>query len=135
MSKTIELIDWTVIFIYISCLMILTLYMSKTMKKQDDVFLAGRSMKRWPVALSMYMALFSTNSFLGVIGWLNRDGGTIWIGLQNIGMMMVVPFVVWLYPALFFKLNITTAYEYLEKRFSYTVRAMGATLFIGARIM
>ena len=135
MPKTINVLDWIVIAIYITAIFGIALSMSKTLKKRDDVFLAGRSMKRWPMALSMYMALFSTNSFLGVIGWLNREGGTIWIGLQNIGMMMVVPFVVWLYPTLFYRLNITTAYEYLERRYNYTVRKLGALLFLGARIM
>lgn len=120
---------------YISGLMALTLHLSKQMKRQVDVFLAGRSMKKWPVALSMYMALFSTNSFLGVVGWINQEGGTIWIGLQNIGMVMVVPFVIWLYPDLFYRLNITTAYEYLEKRFNHRIRALGSALFLGARIM
>ena len=128
-------IDWAILTIYISFLMAFAVYLSKHMKGQADIFLAGRSMKKWPVALSMYMALFSTNSFLGVVGWVNQEGGTIWIGLQNIGMMMVVPFVIWLYPDLFYRLNITTAYEYLEKRFGYPVRALGSALFLGARIM
>lgn len=135
MPKTITAPDWIVIVLYIVLLMTMTLYMSKKVKKRDDIFLAGRSMMGWPVALSLYMALFSTNSFLGVIGWLNRENGTIWIGLQNIGIVLAVPFVVWLYPSLFYKLNITTAYEYLEKRYNYTVRAVGAGLFLGARIM
>jgi len=82
MQKTITFSDWIVIIIYILSLMTMTLYMSRSVKKRDDIFLAGRSMTGWPVALSLYMALFSTNSFLGVIGWLNRDNGTIWIGLQ-----------------------------------------------------
>jgi SSS family transporter len=128
-------IDWTVLVAYTAILMAMALYISKGMKAQVDIFLAGRSMKKWPIALSMYMALFSTNSFLGVVGWVNQEGGTIWIGLQNLGMMMVVPFVIWLYPALFYKLNITTAYEYLEKRFNYPVRALGSALFLGARTM
>ena len=133
--KTIAPFDWLIILIYITCLIVLSLYSSKKIKRQEDIFLAGRSMKRWPIALSMYMALFSTNSLLGVIGWLNQDGGTIWIGLQNIGIIMAVPLVIWLYPTLFFKLKINTAYEYLEKRFNYTIRGVAATLFLGARIM
>lgn len=48
----------------------------------------------------MYMALFSTNNFLGVTGWVNRPDGTIWIALQNIGIILAVPLIVWLYPTL-----------------------------------
>ena len=135
MSNAIEIYDWIVVVVYLLLLLVLTLSLSNTNKKRDDIFLAGRSMKRWPVSLSLYMAVFSTISFLGVIGWLNEENGTIWIGLQNIGIVMAVPFVVWLYPSLFYKLNLTTAYEYLERRFNYTIRALGASFFLGARIM
>ena len=135
MSNTIGVYDWVVIIMYLLLLLVLTVFLSGSNKKRDDIFLAGRSMKRWPVSLSMYMAVFSTISFLGVIGWLNEENGTIWIGLQNIGIIMAIPFVVWLYPSLFYKLNITTAYEYLEKRYDYSIRALGASFFLGARIM
>ncbi|NWG12638.1 MAG: sodium/solute symporter [Acidobacteria bacterium] len=135
MGKTIDTFDWTIIALYACCLGVIALYHSKKLKRQDDIFLAGRSMSRWPVAISMYMALFSTNSFVGLVGWVNRDRGTIWIALQNIGIISAVPLVIWLYPSLFYRLRISTAYEYLEKRFNYAVRAFASLFFIGARIM
>ncbi len=132
---SISLADWTVLLAYLLMLVLIAFYHSRKIKAQDDYFLAGHSMSRWPIALSMYVALFSTNSFLGVTGWLNRPDGTIWIGLQNIGVILAVPLVIKLYPAIFFRLRITTAYEYLEKRFDYSVRALAAVFFLGARIM
>ena len=35
----------------------------------------------------MYMALFSTNTLLGVTGWLNRHG----VGLHVLGIVLAVP--------------------------------------------
>ena len=128
-------IDWMVIGAYVVVLAAIAIYHWRNMKRQDDVFLAGRTMSRWPVALSMFMALFSTNSFVGLIGWLNREEGTIWIICQNFGIIASVPLVIWLYPALFFRLRVTTAYEYLERRFDYSVRAFASICFMGARIM
>jgi SSS family transporter len=113
----------------------IALWHSRRITKREDYFLAGRSMSRWPIAMSMYVALFSTNTFIGVIGWVNRADGTIWIGLQNIGIILAVPLVVALYPDIFFRLRISTAYEYLERRFSYPVRATAALLFMGSRVM
>jgi SSS family transporter len=134
-GQTVSTLDWVVIASYALGLAGIALYHYPKMKKQDDLFLAGRSMRRWPVAISMYMALFSTNSFVGGVGWVNRPKGTVWIALQNAGIMMAVPLVIWLYPSLFYRLRITTAYEYLERRFSYPVRAVASLLFMGARIM
>jgi solute:Na+ symporter, SSS family len=135
MHRTVDWLDWITIVAYAMILCGIALYHSRKMKSQDDILLAGRSMSRWPIALSMYMALFSTNTFVGVTGWLNKPNGTVWIGLQNIGMVTAVPLVIWLYPSFFFRLRISTAYEYLERRFNYAVRLFAALFFLGARIL
>jgi SSS family transporter len=127
--------DWFVLGSYVAMLVGIAVFQKRTVKARDDLFLAGRSMSRWPVAISMYVALFSSNTLIGVIGWLNRPDGTIWIGLQNIGIILAVPLAVWLYPDIFFRLRITTAYEYLERRFDYPVRAVSSGLFIASRVM
>jgi len=127
--------DWIALGLYLLMLIVIALRQTSNVKARDDLFLAGRSMSRWPVAMSMYVALFSSNTFIGVIGWLNRPDGTMWIGLQNIGMVMAVPAVIWLFPDIFFRLRVTTAYEYLERRFDYPVRAVAAVLFITSRVM
>ena len=128
-------VDWIAIALYSVAMVGIAAYHVRTLRSQDHVFLAGRTMSRWPVAISMYMAIFSTNTFLGVTGWVNRPDGTVWIGLQTIGIMLAVPAVVWLYPDLFFRLRITTAYEYLEHRFDYSVRAGATLFFVVARVM
>lgn len=133
--STLNLLDWASLLAYAALLVGISIYHSRRIKARDDYYLAGRSMSRWPIAMSMYVALFSTNTFVGVIGWVNRPNGTIWIGLQNIGIILAVPLVVALFPSVFFRLKLTTAYEYLERRFSYPVRSLAAVFFLSARIM
>jgi SSS family transporter len=124
-----------VLALYVAMLAGIAVRQKRKLRKQDDLFLAGRSMSRWPVALSMYVAIFSTNTLLGVIGWVNRPDGDIWIGLQNIGIVLAVPIVIWLYPDIYFRLKITSVYEYLERRFHYPLRALAGVLFMSARVM
>ena len=135
MATRINWIDWVCIGLYSIALFGIAYYHSHKMKRQDDMYLAGRSMSKWPIAMSMYMALFSTNTFLGSTGWVNRPNGTVWIGLQSIGAMLAVPLVVSLYPTLFYRLRITSAYEYLEKRFSPPVRSVATSFFLASRVM
>ncbi len=135
MYRQLNILDAATLLAYTAMLVAIALYHSRKIRARDDYFLAGRSMSRWPIALSMYVALFSTNTFVGVIGWVNRPDGTFWIGLQSVGIILAIPLVVWLFPAVFFRLRISTAYEYLERRFNYAVRAMAGLLFIGARVM
>jgi SSS family transporter len=127
--------DWIVLWLYVAMLAVIAVRQKHKLHKQDDLFLAGRSMSRWPVAISMYVAIFSTNSLLGVIGWVNRPDGSIWIGLQNIGIVLAAPLVIWLYPDIYFRLRITSVYEYLERRFHYPLRAAAGVMFMGARVM
>ncbi|HEU0140140.1 MAG TPA: hypothetical protein VFQ79_10530 [Bryobacteraceae bacterium] len=134
-ASTVNIVDILTLLGYTVMLIGIASWHSRRITGRDDYFLAGRSMSRWPIAMSMYVALFSTNTFIGVIGWVNRPDGTLWIGLQNIGIILAVPLVVALYPDIFFRLRISTAYEYLEKRFSYPVRAVAAVLFMGSRVM
>ncbi len=133
--QSISFLDGIILIGYLLGLTALALYQSRKMHSQDDYFLAGRSMSQWPIAFSMFVALFSTNSFLGITGWVNRAEGTVWIGLQNVGILLIVPAVIALYPRIFFRLRLTTAYEYLEKRFDYRVRAFAALFFMAARVM
>lgn len=127
--------DWTAVAFYVVVLVLIAMWQSRKIKSQDDVYLAGRSMSRWPIAMSMYMAIFSTNTFLGVTGWVNRPDGSVWIGLQSVGIVLAAPLVIWLFPTLFFRLRITTAYEYLELRFNRSTRWAATVFFLGARLM
>ncbi len=134
MTNGLNWLDWICIAIYSLALLGIAGYHYRKLKRQDDIFLAGRSMSRWPIAISMYMAVFSTNSFLGSTGWVNRPDGTVWIGLQTFGIILAVPFIVWLYPTLFFRLRITSAYEYLDRRFNNSVRTAATAFFLAARL-
>jgi SSS family transporter len=128
-------LDWAALSLYIVVLVSIALWHSRKIVSRDDVYLAGRSMSRWPIAMSMYMAIFSTNTFLGVTGWVNRPDGSVWIGLQPVGIVLAAPFVIWLFPTLFCRLRITTAYEYLEMRFNRSTRWAATLFFLGARLM
>ena len=94
MRTSIDWIDGIFIAAYLLCLAGIAAYHSRKMKRAEEMFVAGRSMTGWPIAISMYMALFSTNTFLGATGWVNRPNGTVWIALQTFGILPAVPVIV-----------------------------------------
>jgi SSS family transporter len=49
--------------------------------------------------------------------------------ILNLGIFIIAPFVIYLYLPFFRRLNITTAYEYLEKRFHISIRLFASTSF------
>jgi hypothetical protein len=57
----------------------IALYLSRKVRRHGHVLLSARWLSRWPIAISIYVAQFSTIGFLGYTGWV-RDGR-----LQTIG--------------------------------------------------
>ncbi|MHC4356297.1 MAG: sodium:solute symporter family protein, partial [Planctomycetota bacterium] len=64
-----------------------------------------------------------------------RAYATDWVLLiLNIGIFASAPFIIYLYLPFFRRLNITTAYEYLEKRFHVSIRLLGSFSFIAFQL-
>src|SRR5436305_587408 len=75
----------------------------------------GRSMKWFPVALSILASKTSAISYLGVPAWSFRNNTAL--NLEYLTYLLAVPIVVWVFVPVYSRGNLFTAYEYLEKRF------------------
>ena len=49
---------------------------------------------------------------------------------MNITIIAVAPFIIFLFLPFYRRLNVTTAYEYIEKRFNLTIRLIASAMFI-----
>jgi len=85
-----------------------------------------------PVGLSVMATLFSSNSF--VFYPSAAFGDSLRIGLSLIAFLLMTPVVIWVFIPVYARLNVETAYEYLEKRFHVSVRVLASGLFVLLRI-
>jgi SSS family solute:Na+ symporter len=93
----------------------------------EDYFLGGRQLPWIVVGASILATAFSASSLLGGPGEAFAYG-LLWLQLQ-IGDLIAVALVVWLFiPALRGR-SLTTAYEFLEHRFDVRVRWFSSALF------
>jgi len=93
----------------------------------DDYFLGGRRLPWIVVGASILATAFSASSLLGGPGEAFAHG-LLWLQLQ-LGDLIAVALVVWLFiPALRGR-QLTTAYEFLEERFDVRVRWFSSALF------
>jgi SSS family transporter len=53
-----------------------------------------------------------------------------WPLVMNMGILAIAPLVVYVYLPRFRRLNITTAYEFLEQRFDVSIRLLGSLAFV-----
>jgi solute:Na+ symporter, SSS family len=92
-----------------------------------EYFLGGRSMSWLPVGISIIAADLSAITVMGNPAWSYQHNlEIIW---QAFGYLLVAPVVILVFAPFYTRLNLYTAYEYLEKRFNLSVRLVTSILF------
>ncbi|XP_076801199.1 sodium-coupled monocarboxylate transporter 1-like [Clavelina lepadiformis] len=105
-------------------------YAIKDRKKQntEEYLLGGRSMSAYPVAFSLSVGFMSAVLVLGTPSEVYRYGTMyIWILLSFVLMSTVTAEI---YIPTFYNMQLTSVYEYLEKRFSRLIRIEGTLLYM-----
>ncbi|MFO7973073.1 MAG: sodium/solute symporter [Candidatus Hydrogenedentota bacterium] len=120
-------IDYSAIGVYFLILVTMGVYFSRREKSTNDFFLGGRRVPWWAAGISIYGTLLSAISFLATPATSYKGNWIYAVG--NILMLAIAPIVIYFYLPFFRRLNVTTAYEYLEKRFNLAVRMFGSTAF------
>ena len=108
------------------------LYFSRRQKSLDHFILANRSMGWLPVGLSLMAALNSGMDYLMQPSATIRYGFVLAVGVLS--WLAVYPWVAKVAFPFYRRLNVYTAYEYLEARFDVRVRTLGATIFVVWRV-
>ncbi len=125
-------LDLTAVVLYLLGTVGIALYFARRQASTEEFFLGGRSVPWFAVGLSIMATLMSTISYLSMPGELISKGITMLLGIIAFPLNVLVIFT--LFVPFFMRLRLTSAYEYLELRFNYAARAMGASLFIFMRL-
>lgn len=121
-------LDIAVIILYFLVLAWMGWYFSKRQKNADDYFKGGGRIPWFIVGLSIFGTALSAITFMSIPA---KAYATDWSYLLfNAGIVLVVPIIVLIFIPFFRKLGVTTAYEYLEKRYSPLVRVICSISFI-----
>lgn len=121
-------VDFTIIIAYLSVVFGLGIFVARDQKSLKDYFLGDRNIPWWAAACSGVGAIVSGVAYLGAPGLaFTRDFSYHQIRL-GIPLAILVICVVML--PIFFRLNIYSIYEYLERRFDRRVRLLASALFL-----
>jgi SSS family solute:Na+ symporter len=124
-------IDWIAMLGFIAFVVIYGIVKTRHTKDVDSYIRAGRSTPWWTIALSIMATQASAITFLSTPGQAYVDGMRFvqfYIGLPIAMIILSITAV-----PIYNKLNIYTAYEYLEKRFDLKNRTLGSVLFLSQR--
>jgi len=125
-------LDYAAVVLYLLVTFGIAIWFGSRQKNTEDFFVGGRRMPWLAVGLSILATLFSTITYLGAPGEVIKHGIGFFLGYLAIPLNFLVVMFLWV--PFFMRLKLTSAYEYLEKRFSYPVRAAGGILFICLRL-
>ncbi|NXU81857.1 SC5A6 protein, partial [Oreotrochilus melanogaster] len=92
----------------------------------QEFLLANRAMGFLPVALSLLATFQSAVAILGVPAEIYRFGTQYWFLGCSYLLGLLIPAHIFI--PVFYRLRITSTYEYLELRFNKTVRILGTLL-------
>lgn len=124
-------LDWTVMGITIGIIIVYGVYHTRHIRTAQAFLQGDKSLSWWTIGLSIMATQASAITFLSTPGQAFDDGmrfAQFYFGLP-IAMIILSIFVLPIY----YKLNVYTAYEYLERRFDLRVRTFTAFLFLIAR--
>ena len=117
-------IDFAVVGTYLAIMLAMGFRIARRNASTEDFFLGGRDLPSWAVGISLIASLLSTITYLGMPGEMFRTG--IGFLTRQVGLPLVLLVVWFVWIPFFMRLNLTSAYEYLERRFNYATRVIAA---------
>ena len=122
-------IDLAILVIYLAAVLFAGLHFAKKEMKGKEYFKSDGTVPWWVTSVSIFATLLSPISFLSLAG--NSYSGTWIMWFAQLGMLLAIPLTIRFFLPIYSKLDIDTAYHYLELRFhSKGLRILGAVMFI-----
>lgn len=125
-------LNWIVLAAYLAVVLAIGLQARKYQKTTEDFFLAGRNMGWIPIGLSLCVTHFSAISYLATANQAYYFGMVL-VG-NMLAMLFYAPIIALVVIPFFYNLRLYTIYEYLERRYSLSVRIAGTIIFFSWRV-
>lgn len=132
MTTTFELLDYIIFVAYAIIILGVGLWMSREkkghQKNAEDYFLASKSLPWWAIGTSLIAANISAEQFIGMSG----SGFALGLAIASYEWMAAITLIIvgkYFLP-IFIAKGIYTIPEFVEKRFSTTLKTILATFWI-----
>jgi SSS family transporter len=121
-------LNYAVIIVYFLAMAAMGPYFSRREKSTRDFFLGGRRIPWWAAGLSIFGTQLSSITYMAIPAMSYRTDWVYFLG--NMMIVAAAPLVIFLYLPFYRRLEVTSAYEYLEKRFNLATRWIASAAFV-----
>jgi len=120
-------LDYVAVLIYLLAIAAFGSSFYRRNSTAREYFLGSRSISWLPAGISIIAADLSAISVMGAPAWSFKNNMQLfWV---SAGYPLVAPLVILVFVPFYSRLNLYTAYEYLERRFGLGVRLLVSALF------
>lgn len=126
-GTTFGALDYAVLIAYLAGMVGVGVFFMNKMKDTDDFFRGGQQMQWWAAGCSIFATMLSSITFMSIPAKAFAQDWVYLVG--NLMVVAVAPVAVFLALPFFRRIDATSAYEYLELRFSRPVRLFASALF------
>ena len=116
-----------VVVVYLLGMVLIGVYFTTRNRTTDDYFRGGKSIPWWAAGCSIFATMLSSITYMAVPAkafaqnWVYAFGSAMILLVAPIAVYVALPF--------FRRIDATSAYEYLERRFNRTARMIGSASF------
>lgn len=121
-------LNWTILIAYILLNLLLGWVLSKRVETAEDFYLGRRTTPWWAIGISVIATYVSALSFLGGPAWSYAE--SLAVIAIHLNYPIVVFLVITLFLPFFFNSGVASIYEYMERRFGPTSRAVISGVFL-----
>src|ERR671915_1835391 len=126
-------LDLVIIFGYLLGITLFGVWFSRKQKTTRDYFLGGRAVPWWAIAASIVATETSTITFISVPGTAFARGGNFQFLQLVLGYMIGRVVISLLFIPSYFRGELMTVYQLLDRRFGGRIKMLAASLFIVMR--
>ena len=123
-----ETLDWTILIFTLVTIVAYGTWITRKNRDVKDYLKGGSTSKWWTIGLSVMATQASAITFLSTPGQAFNDGMGFVQFYFGLPIAMIVICMVFI--PLYHRLNVYTAYEFLENRFDLKTRTLTAILFL-----
>ena len=121
-------LNWGILLVYIMANLYIGYLLGKKVDTAENFFLGDRSTPWWAIGISVLGTYVSALTFLGAPAWAYTDGLSV-IAI-HLNYPLVIFVVITFFLPFFFNSGVASIYEYQERRFGSTSRAVISGIFL-----
>ncbi len=120
-------LNYVTLAVYLAAMVLMGAAFTRRNRTTNDFFRGGQRVPWWAAGLSIFATMLSSITFMAIPARGFAEGWNLFLANTY---LLLTPLVTLVYLPFYRTLDVTSAYEYLERRFNAAARMLASALFL-----